>query len=208
MEAGRTCILAVQYHELDMHPISLASTHTVADRSSATEIHPNTTMSSGTTNTTSGSGSGGGNTNTASGSGTTSSGTSGTTVNAAHFKSVASNNFSMPPGTSLEPLAGPNWSVWHKIITAILHMNEVDALVDAILTNETCPTSVDPDDWNSVQKRTQAYLSLYCAPDVYSIVLPQLGSTRVNSASRTLSESRLDQPSARSWRLGSAQQST
>ena len=72
----------------------------------------------------------------------------------------------MPPGTSLEPLAGPNWSVWHKIITAILRMNEVDA----ILTNETCPTGVDPDDWNSVQKRTQAYLSLYCAPDVYSIV--------------------------------------
>ena len=43
---------------------------------------------------------------------------------------------------------------------------------------------------------------------VARLVLPQLGSTRVNSASQTLSESRLDQPSACSWRLGSAQQST
>ena len=38
MEAGRTCVLAVQLHGLDTHPVLLASTQTVADRSSATEI--------------------------------------------------------------------------------------------------------------------------------------------------------------------------
>jgi hypothetical protein len=121
-------------------------------------------MSSGTSTNVPAPGSSGSST-TASGSGTASSGSCNTVV-AARIESAAANNFTMPPGTSLEQLSSQNWSVWHKVITAILRMNEVDT----ILTDSTCPSSVDQDDWKSVQKRTQAYLSLYCAPDVYSIV--------------------------------------
>src|ERR1700721_2760147 len=79
-------------------------------------------------------------------------------VSAARIKAASNSNFSMPPGTTLEALTGQNWSVWSAVMTAILQLNEVDS----ILTHDTLPTGVDKDDWDSVQKRTKAYLCLYC----------------------------------------------
>jgi hypothetical protein len=72
----------------------------------------------------------------------------------------------MPPGTHLEVLTGPNWNVWSGVLSAILQINEVDS----ILVHDTCPSPVDRDDWSSVQKKSKAYLRLYCSPDVYATV--------------------------------------
>jgi hypothetical protein len=72
----------------------------------------------------------------------------------------------MPSGSHLEALSGQNWNLWSGVLSAILQLNEVDS----ILTHSTTPTGVDADDWASVQKKTKAYLRLYCAADVYSIV--------------------------------------
>ena len=88
------------------------------------------------------------------------------TVSAARIKSAAAGNFTMPPGTVLAALTGQNWNIWSGILTAILQLNEVDP----ILYHTTLPTGVDQDDWDSVQKKTKAYLRLNCAGDVYSIV--------------------------------------
>jgi hypothetical protein len=106
-----------------------------------------------------------------SGPGTSGTGSSGGGVNlppvsATCIKSAANGNITMPPGTSLEALTGQNWNVWSGTIMAILQLNEVDA----ILTYDTLPSGVDQEDWNSVQKRTMAYLCLYCALDVFSTV--------------------------------------
>ena len=117
----------------------------------------------------------------------------------------------MPPGTNLEVLSGQNWNVWSAVITAILQLNEVDA----ILTYDSCPQGVDNDDWNSVQKKTKAYLCLYCAADIYSTVASEIdfpsfkekfdrlketyggvGSTAVFNLWIELTQARLDDGSA------------
>ncbi len=72
----------------------------------------------------------------------------------------------MPPGTHLEALTGQNWNVWSGVLSAILELNEVDS----ILSYDSVPSGVDQDDWSSIQKKTKAYLRLYCALDVYSTV--------------------------------------
>jgi hypothetical protein len=72
----------------------------------------------------------------------------------------------MPVGIHLEVLSGQNWATWSGIFSALLQLNEVDD----ILVHDTCPTGVDTDDWSSIQKKTKAYLRLYCSADVYSTV--------------------------------------
>ena len=75
-------------------------------------------------------------------------------VSAAQIKTAAANTFVMPPGTHLEVLTGQNWNVWSGVLCAILQINEVDSL----LNYEAAPSSVDKDDWSSVQKKSKAYL--------------------------------------------------
>ena len=87
-------------------------------------------------------------------------------VSAARIKTAAASVLYMPSGTQLEVLSGQNWSSWSGVLTALLQLNEVDA----VLTHDTLPSGVDPDDWASVQKKTKAYLRLYCAADVHSTV--------------------------------------
>src|SRR6266702_1891821 len=70
-----------------------------------------------------------------------------------------------PRAPSLK-FSGYNWSLWSGVFTALLQLNEVDA----ILFHATLPSGVDPDDWASVQKKAKAYLRLYCAADVHSTV--------------------------------------
>ena len=87
-------------------------------------------------------------------------------VSAARIKTAATTTFVMPPGTHLEVLNGQNWNVWSGVLCAILQINEVDSL----LNYDSVPSQVDKDDWNSVQKKSKAYLRLYCAPDVFATV--------------------------------------
>ncbi len=87
-------------------------------------------------------------------------------VSAGRLKTAASSPFTMPPGTHLEALTGQNWNVWSGVLSAILELNEVDS----ILSYDSVPSGVDQDDWSSIQKKTKAYLRLYCALDVYSTV--------------------------------------
>ena len=87
-------------------------------------------------------------------------------VSAARIKAAASSVFIMPPGTQLEVLSGLNWNTWSGVFQALLQLNDVDD----ILKHDSLPSGVDSDDWNSIQKKTKAYLRLYCSPDIYSIV--------------------------------------
>ncbi len=87
-------------------------------------------------------------------------------VSAARIKMAAASILYMPSGTKLEVLSGHNWSSWSGVFTTLLQLNDVDA----ILTHDTLPSGVDADDWASVQKKTKAYLCLYCVADVYSTV--------------------------------------
>jgi hypothetical protein len=87
-------------------------------------------------------------------------------VSATHIKAATASTFAMPPGTQLNILSGPNWSTWSGIFSAFLQLNDIND----ILTHETLPSGVDSDDWNSIQKKAKAFLHLYCAPDVHSIM--------------------------------------
>ncbi len=105
------------------------------------------------------------------GTGTTTgaSGSSGPTlpsVSASHMKTAAASTFSMPLGTNLEVLSGQNWLVWSGVLKAILQLNDVDA----ILHYSTLPSGVNTDNWETIQKKTMAYLRIYCTTDVFSTV--------------------------------------
>ena len=65
-----------------------------------------------------------------------------------------------------EVLTGQNWNIWARTLGAILHLNEIEA----ILQYDTAPSPVGADNWTLIQKKALAYLCLYCAADVYSIV--------------------------------------
>ena len=96
----------------------------------------------------------------------TSSTTALTTADAARIKAVSTFPFSIPPGTHLETLTGQNWNIWSRTLRAILRLNEIEV----ILQYDAAPSPVDSDDWDIIQKKAMAYLCLYCAADVYSIV--------------------------------------
>ena len=42
--------------------------------------------------------------------------------------------------------------------------------VEDVFILDACPAGVDAADWNSVQRRTKAYLCLYVKQDVYSLI--------------------------------------
>src|SRR6266571_3626229 len=62
-------------------------------------------------------------------------------VSAARIKMAAASILYMPSGTKLEVLSGHNWSSWSGVFTALLQLNDVDA----ILTHDTLPSGVDAD---------------------------------------------------------------
>jgi len=82
------------------------------------------------------------------------------------MKTAAASTFSMPLGTNLEVLSGQNWLVWSGVLKAILQLNDVDA----ILHYSTLPSGVNTDNWETIQKKTMAYLRIYCTTDVFSTV--------------------------------------
>ena len=74
--------------------------------------------------------------------------------------------FGMPSGVKLEQFDGTGWNQWSGIMEAILTLHEAEDVID--LTS--APPKVPDFDWNSVQRRTKAYLRLYLKPDVYSLI--------------------------------------
>ena len=86
---------------------------------------------------------------------------SATRITAAH-----STMFGMPSGIHLPQFDGSGWSNWSGILEAILTLHEAED----VLLCEACPADADQDEWNSIQRRTKAYLRLYVKQDVYSLI--------------------------------------
>ena len=72
----------------------------------------------------------------------------------------------MPSGIHLTQFDGSDWANWSGTIEAILALHEAD---DMFLYNAP-PSGTDLAEWESVQRRTKAYLRLYVKPDVYSLI--------------------------------------
>ena len=80
--------------------------------------------------------------------------------------STANMTFAMPVGITLPQFDGTGWANWSSILEALLALHEAE---DVFLIDE-CPTDVDEDNWNSIQRRTKAYLRLYIKQDIYSLI--------------------------------------
>jgi len=74
--------------------------------------------------------------------------------------------FGMPAGITLPQFDGTGWSNWSGILEALLALHEAED----VFTLDVRPTGVNAADWNSVQRRTKAYLCLYVKQDVYSLI--------------------------------------
>src|SRR5487761_1078519 len=65
--------------------------------------------------------------------------------------------FGMPSGIHLTQFDGSGWSNWSGTIEAILTLHEAED----VFTLTSPPSGIDQSDWDSVQRRTKAYLRLY-----------------------------------------------
>jgi len=74
--------------------------------------------------------------------------------------------FGMPAGITLPQFDGTGWSNWSSILEVLLALHEAED----VFTLDARPTAVDAADWNSIQRRTKAYLCLYIKQDVYSLI--------------------------------------
>ena len=74
--------------------------------------------------------------------------------------------FGMPSGIILNQFDGSDWSNWSGILEALLTLHEAED----VFTVTSAPSGVDKDEWDSIQRRTKAYLRLYVKPDVFSLV--------------------------------------
>ena len=125
-------------------------TRTVADRSSATEIIPIMTSTTSAPAAT----------------GTTTSAPAPATGSTGRVSNAYQATFGMPSGIHLTQFDGSGWSVWSGTIEAILTLHEAED----VFTLTSPPSGIDQGSWDSVQKRTKAYLRLYVKPDVYSLI--------------------------------------
>src|SRR6201981_2479095 len=74
--------------------------------------------------------------------------------------------FTIPSGFKLEQFNGTGWAEWSTMMEAIITLQEVED----IITLDSPPTGFDQADWDSIQRRTKAYLHLYTKTDVYSLI--------------------------------------
>jgi hypothetical protein len=72
----------------------------------------------------------------------------------------------MPAGITLPQFDSTGWAHWSGILEALLALHEAED----VFVLDTRPSGVDQDDWNSIQRRTKAYLRLYVKQDVYSLI--------------------------------------
>src|SRR5258708_17280012 len=77
-----------------------------------------------------------------------------------------STTFSMPSGIKLSQFDGSNWSNWLGILKALLTLHEAED----IFALKMAPSRVDKSEWDSLQRRTKAYLHLYVKPNVFSLI--------------------------------------
>src|SRR5216684_2211019 len=77
-----------------------------------------------------------------------------------------STTFGMPSGIKLSQFDGSNWSNWLGILEALLTLHEAEN----VFALKTAPSRVDKGEWDSLQRRTKAYLHLYVKPDVFSLI--------------------------------------
>jgi hypothetical protein len=77
-----------------------------------------------------------------------------------------SSTFIIPPGTKLDQFDGTDWPNWSGLMEAILTLLEADDL----LRFRTAPANVPDVEWDSIQRRSTAYLRIYIKPDVYSLI--------------------------------------
>jgi hypothetical protein len=77
-----------------------------------------------------------------------------------------STTFGMPSGIKLNQFDGSNWFNWMGMLEALLTLHEAED----VFTITSAPSGVDKDEWNSIQRRTKAYLRLYVKPDVFSLI--------------------------------------
>ena len=68
--------------------------------------------------------------------------------------STANTTFGMPAGITLPQFNRTGWANWSSILEALLALHEAE---DVFLIDK-CPDDVNEDDWNSIQRRTKAYL--------------------------------------------------
>ena len=84
----------------------------------------------------------------------------------ARLRQAYATTFGMPAGIHLTQFDGTGWTQWSGIIEAILTLHEAE---DVFLLTAP-PSHTDAEDWDSIQRRTKAYLRLYVKQDVYSLI--------------------------------------
>ena len=82
------------------------------------------------------------------------------------MNSVYGTTFGMPSGIKLSQFDGTDWSNWSGMLEAVLALHEAKD----VFTESSAPSGVDQAEWDSIQRRTKAYLCLYVKPDVYSLI--------------------------------------
>ena len=75
-------------------------------------------------------------------------------------------NWGMPSGIHLSQFDGSNWGDWSGTLEAIITLHEAED----VLIHPTLPTSGEPVEWTTIQRKAKAYLRLYTKPDVYSLI--------------------------------------
>src|SRR5229473_3792304 len=86
--------------------------------------------------------------------------------------------FGMPSGIKLSQFDGSDWSNWLGILKALLTLHEAED----IFALKTAPSRVDKGEWDSLQRRTKAYLHLYVKP-MSSPLSPQMPSSQPSRTS-------------------------
>src|SRR5712672_1374821 len=74
--------------------------------------------------------------------------------------------FGMPSGIKLSQFDGTDWSNWLGMLEAVLALHEAED----VFTELSAPSGIDQMEWDSIQRRTKAYLCLYVKPDIYSLI--------------------------------------
>src|SRR5258708_19310538 len=99
-----------------------------------------------------------------------STGSSGSTSSPAdtctHLGQAYNTTFGMPSGIKLSQFDGSDWSNWLGILEALLTLHKAED----VFALKTAPSRVDKGEWDSLQRRTKAYLRLYVKPNVFSLI--------------------------------------
>jgi hypothetical protein len=72
----------------------------------------------------------------------------------------------MPSSIKLSQFDGSNWSNWLGVLKALFTLHEAEN----VFAVKSAPLGVDQGEWNSLQRRTKAYLHLYVRPNIFSLI--------------------------------------